>query len=100
MATIRFLRGTKEENDVFVGADGSITIDLDGKILRIHDGVTPGGFPSALTEQQILDLPVDAGNIDGIIPLTNIDVEALLSVANILYDEENDQWYADGGVMV
>ena len=41
--TIRPLRGTTEENLLFVGPVGAVTVDTDLLALRVHDGTTPGG---------------------------------------------------------
>lgn len=43
MMKILFLRGTKAENDLFVGDAGTITIDTTNNVVRLHDGVTVGG---------------------------------------------------------
>lgn len=37
-------RGITMANDVFIGAEGEITMDTTTKGLRIHDGQTAGGF--------------------------------------------------------
>ena len=37
-------RGTTAENDAFTGAEGEITVDTEKHELRVHDGVTQGGF--------------------------------------------------------
>lgn len=37
-------RGITTANDVFIGAEGEITMDTTTKGLRIHDGQTAGGF--------------------------------------------------------
>lgn len=36
-------RGTKVQNDTFIGAEGEITMDTTNKTIRIHDGTTTGG---------------------------------------------------------
>ena len=36
-------RGTKAQNDEYIGLPGEITIDTDECNLRVHDGETPGG---------------------------------------------------------
>lgn len=41
---VQFRRGTYAENEVFTGAEGEITIDTDNNTLRIHNGVTEGGY--------------------------------------------------------
>lgn len=41
---IQFRRGTTAQNDAFTGKEGSLTVDLTKKALRLHDGVTAGGF--------------------------------------------------------
>lgn len=43
---IQFRRGTTAQTSVFTGAPGEITVDTDKKIVVVHDGVTPGGFPA------------------------------------------------------
>lgn len=46
MATTQVLRrrGTEAENDVFTGGNGEITIDTTNHSIRVHDGVTTGGY--------------------------------------------------------
>ena len=41
---IQVRRGTTNANDLFVGAEGEITMDTTTKGVRIHDGTTVGGF--------------------------------------------------------
>jgi len=41
---VRFLRGTTEENNSLTLPAGEISINLDDMSLRLHDGVTQGGF--------------------------------------------------------
>ncbi len=40
---VQHRRGTAAQNDDFTGLPGEITIDLDNKSIRVHDGTTPGG---------------------------------------------------------
>lgn len=40
---VRPVRGTTKANDMYTGPYGSISVDVEKKQLRIHDGVTPGG---------------------------------------------------------
>ena len=44
---VQFRRGTTAQNDVFVGAEGEISIDTDRDTIRVHDGSTAGGFEIA-----------------------------------------------------
>lgn len=41
---IQIRRGTTNANDLFVGAEGEMSMDTTTKGLRIHDGTTVGGF--------------------------------------------------------
>lgn len=41
---IVFPHGNTEENDLTTLPEGAISVDIERKALRIHDGVTPGGF--------------------------------------------------------
>lgn len=44
MATqVRIRRGTSEEHKSFTGALGEITVDTTKSVLKVHNGVTPGG---------------------------------------------------------
>lgn len=43
---LQFIRGTTAENDAYTGREGELTLDYEKKMLRIHDGVTPGGTES------------------------------------------------------
>ena len=55
-------RGTTAENDAFTGAEGEIVVDTERHELRVHDGVTQGGFrigaggSGALVIGQILEV--------------------------------------------
>lgn len=40
---VQLRRGTAEQNDMFVGAEGELTYCTDTQELRIHDGSTVGG---------------------------------------------------------
>ena len=44
---LQLRRGTTANNDNFTGLPGEITMDIDAKTLRIHDGETLGGFEIA-----------------------------------------------------
>lgn len=44
---IQFRRGTTAQHTSFIGAPGEITVDTDKRVIVVHDGVTPGGFPSS-----------------------------------------------------
>lgn len=44
---LQLRRGSTENNDAFTGMPGEITMDMDAKTLRIHDGETLGGFEIA-----------------------------------------------------
>lgn len=41
---VQFRRGTAAQNNSFTGASGEITVDTTNTTLRVHDGVTAGGF--------------------------------------------------------
>ena len=53
-------RGTTAQNDEFTGAEGEIVVDTERHELRVHDGVTQGGFRigggSSLVIGQILEV--------------------------------------------
>lgn len=53
---IRRRRGTTAQHAAFTGAEGEVTVDTTLNTVRVHDGVTAGGFPLATQPdlQQVL----------------------------------------------
>jgi hypothetical protein len=41
---VQFRRGTTAQNNSFTGASGEVTVDTTNNSLRVHDGLTPGGY--------------------------------------------------------
>lgn len=41
---VQFVRGDTAENDNYTGREGEISIDTELHQIRVHDGVTPGGY--------------------------------------------------------
>ena len=68
---VQFRRGTTAQNNAFTGALAEITVDTTTMTLRVHDGVTAGGFTAAsLTATQTLTnktlaSPALTGNVSG-----------------------------------
>ena len=62
MATqVQFRRGSNTENDLFTGELGEVTVDTTNDTIRVHDGLTAGGFQSAkLTGTQNITLNAQA----------------------------------------
>lgn len=54
---VQFRRGTAAQNNSFTGASGEITVDTTNTTLRVHDGVTAGGFA-------VPTLSAATGNLD------------------------------------
>ena len=51
MATqLQLRRGTTAENDIFLGAEGEITVDTSIWTIRLHDSITTGGHELALAD--------------------------------------------------
>lgn len=48
---LQLRRGTATQHNTFTGAQGEVTVDTTGNNLRLHDGVTAGGNPTAMTNQ-------------------------------------------------
>ena len=44
---LQFRRGTTAQTASFTGASAEVTVDTTQNILVVHDGVTPGGWPTA-----------------------------------------------------
>jgi hypothetical protein len=58
---VQFRRGTTAQNNSFTGASGEVTVDTSLNNLRIHDGITAGGYAvPALASNGVLSV---SGNI-------------------------------------
>jgi len=61
MATqVQFRRGNTTQHSTFTGASGEVTVDIDKKVVVIHDGSTAGGSPVA--KELIANLAFDKAN--------------------------------------
>ncbi|MBD5400737.1 hypothetical protein HDR61_03265 [bacterium] len=63
---IQLRRGTTAEHNNFTGAVGEVTVDTSIKTLRVHDGVTAGGFRLA-KHSEIPSVPSDIGGADYVV---------------------------------
>ncbi len=100
---IQLRRGTKEENDEFIGAPAEITIDLSSKTIRVHDGVTPGGttllneIPNAsISAEKLAGSPSFDGNAGKTIAVNALETgfEFITHDPIIDYKQNaNNTWY-------
>lgn len=49
---VQFPHGDTAYNDSLTLEQGKISIDLEGKNVRVHDGVTAGGHPTSMGATQ------------------------------------------------
>lgn len=62
---VQLRRGTTAQNDAFTGADGELSFDTDENRLRVHDGVTAGGFRLGFKSEIDLKLNLTGGTLTG-----------------------------------
>ncbi len=60
---VQIRRGTSEQIDNFTGMEGEVTYDTTAKTLRVHDGVTLGGFALARADACVAG-PIGGGDFD------------------------------------
>ena len=81
---VQYRRGTAAQNDAFTGALAEITVDTTNKVLRVHDGVTTGGFALAgLAASQTLSNKVYQGtslSVTGNVTATGATINGDLTV--------------------
>lgn len=86
MATtqIQFRRGTGPQNDGFTGAVAEITVDTTSNIIRVHDGVTSGGYSSVNTTaiQTLTNKTISGGTLLGTTTVTG----NLIPSSNVIYN--------------
>ena len=80
---VQFRRGTSAQNDTFTGAVGELSVDTDNKTIRVHDGVTQGGFTLAKKDLS------NVSNV-GVFTATSIVVSGNVSIGGTLtYEDVN-----------
>ena len=47
---VQLRRGTATQHNTFTGAVGEVTVDTTNNTLRVHNGITAGGFPTASSD--------------------------------------------------
>jgi hypothetical protein len=50
MPNVKHRRGTTAKNNAYTGLEGELTVDLERKTARVHDGIQVGGFELAKQE--------------------------------------------------
>lgn len=53
---VQFRRGTSADHAAFTGAQGEVTVNTTTGRLHVHDGITPGGQPTALIADLMVGL--------------------------------------------
>ena len=101
---VQFRRGTAAQNNSFTGASGEITVDTTNNTLRVHDGVTAGGYTVPTLVAATGNLNVTGGisatgNITGNYFLGNGSLLSgiITSVANINNGTSNVTVTSSGG---
>jgi hypothetical protein len=103
---VQFRRGTTVQNNAFTGAVGELSVDTDLDVIRVHDGVTPGGFAlvganaAQTLTNKTLTSPSITGNITvtgNIMPSANAiyNIGSTISWWNIFYGRSVQAQYAD-----
>lgn len=76
---IQLRRGTSAEHTTFIGAPGEVTVDTTKKVLVVHDGVTPGGFPTSRLENVAGD-----ASFSGRVRVTNTTASTSVSTGALI----------------
>lgn len=83
--TIALKGGTTLKNETYVGPARTLSIDTELKEIRIHDGVTPGGFLAnsnlATVSKKGMMSPEDKQNVDN---LANTVIQMEIAMAKML----------------
>jgi hypothetical protein len=101
MATqVQFRRGTSGQNDAFTGALAEITVDTTTSVIRVHDGINPGGVIGVGTtstqtlSNKTLTNTVITGNL---VPSANLiyNLGSVTGWYNLVYGKSVQAQYAD-----
>lgn len=97
MPSILQLRGGSEaENDSYVGRPREVTVDITNKALRIHNGVTPGGFKltsAGDTANQIAALKAELENQINLMQLDSQEKQTARCFSAMLIAAPNGGYY-------
>lgn len=96
---VQFRRGSESENNNFLGAEGELSVNTSNNALRVHNGISTGGFELAkndlsnvgivtqfATEKlsigntEVLSLDFELKNISGIDTTTRLALETALQL--------------------
>lgn len=89
MKSLKLKRGTTGYNDTYIGRDGEVTLDVERRVFRIHDGVTPGGE----------EVGGGAGGVDGPIALKGI-LESIGDIPEVGEDPTGTAYVVQGDYWV
>lgn len=79
MLEIQFKRGTTAQNDTYTGTAGSLSLDTELNQLRIHDGLTVGGF-LVPASSSIQDIQTQIDNL-GITDISGLETALAAKIA-------------------
>lgn len=61
---LAFLRGNTAKNNAYTGPNGTLSINTDTMMIRVHDGVTAGGVEAARKDHTHTKSDIGLGNVD------------------------------------
>lgn len=93
---ILFLRGNTAQNDAYTGQLGEITIDTQARRVRLHNGVTAGGFAELANMDDLGALQTQINNL-GIGDISGLQA-ALNALDGRIEDLEDEAILRDGSV--
>ena len=103
---IQFLRGTKAQNNEYVGPIGSLSVDTTDTLLSIHDGTTPGGMPLAPLSQVFTPADIWAmvrpapNRTEGILDKDRLDlVDIMRYTGHFDFVNASSKWIWDLGLI-
>ena len=97
MAISLFRRGNTATNNSYKGTNGEITINTTTKAIRIHDGVTTGGFEGARRDLTNI-LPTGPVNFNGQ-AITNVVVDTTGELTATSLQTNNISSFTEGGTL-
>ena len=97
MAISLFRRGNTATNNSYKGVNGEVTINTTTKAIRIHDGITTGGFEGARRDLTNI-LPTGPINFNGQ-AITNVVVDTTGELTATSLQTNNISSFTEGGTL-
>lgn len=117
---VQLRKGTEQEHASFTGALAEVTVDTDKSVIRVHDGLTAGGFEVSKARYTLISSPTtlkantkyyaDTSNAEYSVTLPTlintgdyisiVDSKSFWSINNLIVVTQNNQKFKNASGLI